>query len=79
VIRRYSVLFFETFAQAKAELARIQAEQAAVDQLNVVIRAEGNMDDADLLAPGKTKVFAGTAWHLIHERRKQDGWYDEPR
>ena len=21
----------------------------------------------------------GTAWALIHDRRKEDGWYDEPR
>jgi hypothetical protein len=27
----------------------------------------------------KVKVFAGNAWTIIHERRKADGWYDEPR
>ena len=24
-------------------------------------------------------TFAGEAWHLVHERRFQDGWYNEPR
>jgi hypothetical protein len=50
-----------------------------VEQLNVVIRAEANMDDPVLLMIPKVKVFAGTAWALIHDRRIADGWYDVPR
>lgn len=35
------------------------------------------MDDTDLLGiHTKVKVYAGEAWTLIHERRKEDGWYE---
>jgi len=74
---RYGMVLYETFAQAKSDLAGIRAARAKVDQLNIVIRAEGNMEDPDLTPHGK--VFAGAAWTLIHERRKADGWYDAPR
>jgi hypothetical protein len=46
------------------------------DQLNIVIKAEGSMDDPELLNYGK--IYAGEAWHLIHKRRETDGWYNEP-
>jgi hypothetical protein len=77
--RRYGVAFYDTFPAAKADLARLADEAQKVDQLNVVIKADGNMDDPELIGIGSVKVFAGAAWTLIHERRKQDGWYDEPR
>lgn len=77
--RRYGVLFYETFAAAKADRERIASSAQEFDQLNIVIRAEGNMDDPDLSGISKAKVFAGAAWHLIHERRQTDGWYTTPR
>ena len=77
--RRYGMVLYDHFAQAKSDLARLQELEKQYDQLNIVIRAEGNMDDPDLTAIGRVKVFAGAAWTLIHERRKQDGWYEEPR
>lgn len=79
VLHRYGLAIYDNFAQAKADLLRLQELANQYDQLNVVIRAEGNMDDPELTALGRVKVFAGAAWTLIHERRKQDGWYDEPR
>ena len=77
--QRYGVAIYESFAAAKADKDTIAAKAKDVDQFNLVIRAEGNMDDPDLLALGPIKVFAGSAWTLIHERRIQDGWYDSPR
>lgn len=79
-IRRYDMVLYDTFAAAKADHSVIAQKAQACDQLNVVIRAEGNMDDAELLGLSpKVKIFAGNAWTIIHERRKTDGWYDEPR
>jgi len=75
--KRYGVVFYETFQAAKSDVENLSQKKSAFDQLNVVIRAEGNMDDPDLLRYGK--VFAGAAWYLIHERRAQDGWYDKPQ
>lgn len=76
--KKYGVLFFETFQEAKAAGAIIQQNCQTVDQLNVVIKSEGVMDDPELLdLHQKVKVFAGSAWHLIHTRRKDEGWYDE--
>lgn len=77
--KRYGVAVFDTFMQAKSDLDALAAKAAEVDQLNVVIRAEGNMDDPDLTKIANVKVFAGTAWALIHDRRIADGWYESPR
>jgi hypothetical protein len=74
--RRYGVVFFDTLAAAKADLASLQDMARGVDQLNIVIRAEASMDDLELSAVGK--VFAGAAWALIHDRRVTEGWYNEP-
>jgi hypothetical protein len=70
----FKVIFFDTLAQAKADLENLRAQAHQCDQLNIVVRAENTMDDADLNGIGK--LFCGAAWALIHERRKADGWYD---
>ena len=77
--KRYAVMIFDTIQAAKAELDILTSKAAEVDQLNIVIRAEGNMDDPELSGIPKSKLFAGAAWTLIHERRINDGWYDAPR
>ncbi len=79
VERTYGVAFFDTFAAARAERAALAEQCKGVDQLNIIIRAEGDMDDPELLSLGNVKVFAGNAWTIVHERRKEDGWYDAPR
>jgi hypothetical protein len=79
VEKRYAVAIFDTLQAAKADLENLMAKAAEVDQLNIVIRAESNMDDPDLITLPNVKVFAGAAWTLIHERRISDGWYDAPR
>jgi len=78
-IKKYGVIFFETLAAAKAELSALEAKSDGFDQLNVVVRAEANMNDPDFNTHPKLKLFAGAAWTLIHERRNEDGWYDAPR
>lgn len=73
----YKVLFFDTFQDAKKSSSRIDESCSGCDQLNVVIKAEGNMEDPDLLGINqKVKVFAGEAWTLIHNRRLEEGWYE---
>ncbi len=75
---RYAVLLFDTFPQALAQRDKILAKCADCDQLNVVIQAEGNMDDPALLGiHAKVKVYAGKAWALIHKRRIEENWYPE--
>lgn len=74
--KRYGVVFYETPQSARNDLANIQELSKTYDQLNIVIRAEPTSEDPELASLGK--VFAGAAWTLIHERRVQDGWYDQP-
>lgn len=77
--KKYSVLFFDTFIAARSDSEAIKEQCQSCDQLNVVIKAEGNMDDVELLSiDQKVKVYAGAAWTTIHERRKEEGWYDSP-
>ncbi len=71
--RKYGVVFYETLAEARLNLTGITQLAKSFDQLNIVIKAEGSMDEADLNAAGK--LFCGAAWYLIHERRKMDGFY----
>ncbi len=75
--KKYGVLFFDTLQSARSDLAKLKESAANFDQLNIVIKAEPTVDDQDLLSIGK--VFSGAAWTLIHERRVQDGWYEQPR
>ncbi len=79
VRKRYDVMFFDSLAEAHAAIERLRDKAAETDQLNIIIRAEANMDDPVLASIPKTKVFAGTAWALIHDRRVADGWYNEAR
>lgn len=79
VKHRYGLVVFDKLDHAKADLEGLRAKAKEFDQLNIVIRAEGGMDDPDLNGLGNVKVFAGTAWALIHDRRKEEGWYEEPR
>ncbi len=72
---RYGVVFYDNHSQAKADFARLEELAQQYDRLNIVIRAEGEMDDPDLTQYGK--VFAGAAWALIHDRRVAEGWYDQ--
>ena len=56
----YKVIFFDTFAQTNTEqsLGQLKLLLTQCDQLNVVIKAEGNMDDPELLSiSAKIKVF----------------------
>jgi hypothetical protein len=72
----YAVLFFDTFPQALSQQEKIREASSRCQQLNVVIQAEGNMDDPALLAiHPHVKVFAGKAWTLIHRRRVEADWY----
>ena len=72
--RTFKVVFFDTMSQAKSDIANLKNLADQCDQLNIVVRAEGTMDDPDLNSVGH--LFCGAAWALIHERRKTDGWYD---
>ena len=71
--KKYGVVFYDNLQKAKYEIEDIQAKAREVDQLNIVIKAEGEMNDPDLIQYGI--LYAGEAWHLIHTRRMDDGWY----
>lgn len=77
VLRKYAVVFYENHALAKEDVQKLEELAKDCDQLNIVIKAEGSMDDPELVAHGR--VYAGEAWHLIHRRRVDDGWYNEKR
>lgn len=76
VLKHYGVVFYETHNLAKEDLENLAKLSPQFDQLNIVIKAEGSMDDPDLTAHGR--VYAGEAWHLIHKRRVDDKWYETP-
>lgn len=60
---------------ARNQQEEIAAKSKSVDQLNIIIKEDGDMDDPELTKFGK--VFAGDAWTLVHTRRVEDGWYDQ--
>lgn len=73
----YKVIFYDSFKAAKQDSQKIKESCDGCDQLNVVIKAEGNMKDPEILdIDEKVKLFAGEAWTLIHQRRSEEGWYD---
>lgn len=75
VLKTYAVVFYENHALAREDVPKLQELAKDCDQLNIVIKAEGSMDDPELVAHGR--VYAGEAWHLIHRRRTDEGWYNE--
>lgn len=75
VLKRYGVIFYETHVLAKEDLENLSKLGPQFDQLNIVVKSEGSMDDPDLVLHGR--VYAGEAWHLIHKRRFDDKWYDD--
>ena len=77
-LRRYKLAIYDTFQQALKASDEIKHVSSQCDQLNLVIRQEGDMDNPKVLAIATNiKLFAGDAWTLIHERRLEDGWYDD--
>ena len=75
-LKKFGLLQFDSFRSAKVGKDRIVAACEDCDQLNLVIREEGNMDDEELLSLNpKIKMFAGDAWYTIHQRRLEEGWY----
>ncbi len=75
-LRNYAVVFYDSHAQAKEDAAELANKKESCDQLNIVIKAEGSMEDPELLKYGK--IYAGEAWTLIHRRRVEEGWYNSP-
>ena len=91
--KRYGVLFFDSPAEARQNWSKVTVALESVDQLNIVLRSEPQPgagttdlypDDLPIEAEQaqereSIKIFSGAAWTLIHERRREDGWYDAPR
>lgn len=75
VLKRYGVIFYESHVLAKEDVENLAKLKLDCDQLNIVVKTEGSMDDPELVAHGR--VYAGEAWHLIHKRRVDDKWYDD--
>ena len=71
--KAYGVLFFSTIQEAMAKQKEIKAKSVEYDQLNIVIKQEGNRVIPELEALGK--VFLGEAWSIVHTRRQEDGFY----
>lgn len=74
--KKYGAVVYETFAAAKSDLEQLAAKKAQFDELNIIVKQEGNMDDPELTPFGR--IYAGAAWALIHERRVEEKWYDSP-
>ncbi len=70
--------FLETFAQAKNSEEKILSLSQEYDQVSLVIKEEGDMDNPELLEISpQVKVYAGVAWTKIHEMRREEGFYKE--
>ncbi len=69
--KKIGVYFFDTFANAKKILEQKFSKRPSLDEIQVVIKQEGNMEDPELQKYGR--VYAGAAWYIIHERRVADG------
>lgn len=71
--RTLKVLFFKSLQEARQNLAQLEQEKSSCEQLNIVIKDEGPINDEELSRLGT--VYAGEAWTLIHQRRMEEGWY----
>jgi hypothetical protein len=75
--KTYQFKEFDNFKAAHADISSLSALAESCDQLNVIIKAEGNMEDEQILeASPKITIYAGEAWYLIHTRRLEEKWYD---
>ena len=71
--KKIGVIFFASVAEAISKIENIKKSSAECEQLNIVIKQEGNREIPELEEVGK--VFLGEAWHIIHTRRQEDGFY----
>jgi hypothetical protein len=69
------VAFYDTLAEARRDLSNLEVKAADCGQLNIVVRTDGDMSDEALERVGK--LYVGAAWALIHDRRVEEGWYNE--
>ena len=76
--KKIAVVFFDTSQKAEQETKLLQKLCETCDQLNVVLEEESDMDNPGILGiHPKIKLYAGAAWFLVHQRRQDDGWYDQ--
>lgn len=71
----YDVVFFATLSEAERSVDRLKEKKKPVDQLNIVIEAEGVIEKSVLLE--FASLYYGNAWTIIHKRRVEDGWYKD--
>ena len=77
--KKIAVIFFETCQKVEQQKESLQQLCETCDQLNVVVEEESDMDNPSILGiHPKIKLYAGAAWFLVHQRRQDDGWYDQP-
>ena len=68
-------VFYDTAVHALADLDNLEKISKEVQQLNIIIKAEGERTIPELVKLGK--VFRGEAWTTIHERRVEDQYYQD--
>ena len=75
--QNYNYKVFTSFDQARSACNQLKKLCESCDKLNVVIKQEGDMNDPTILnVSDKITIFAGEAWYLIHQRRIEEGWYN---
>lgn len=75
--KTYQVVFYPTFVAAIKDADAIRAMCTKSDFVNVVVKAEGDMTNPEILGiDPKVRLFAGEAWDLIHHRRIEEKWYE---
>jgi hypothetical protein len=64
------VRFYDSFQEAYHDVEKLPDLER-----DIIIKTEGSMNDPKLLPKGR--VFAGTAWWIIFQRRVEEGFYPE--
>ncbi len=75
--KKYALAIYDNVTSAKADLNSLQSKMKQCDRLNLVFRTEGEVDKGPFIDLGDVRIYSGSAWATVHERRVEDGWYEE--
>ncbi len=74
--RNFQVIFYDTLEDAQKDILQLKKISCNKVPVNIVIKSETIKLEPNSEIEKLGKIYSGSAWALIHERRMKEGWYE---